>query len=360
MVGKFYFRELDELDSLVLAGGVGLPYKYGSMNKKSDYYTSSLEHYYKFLSNFVNLGTNAFMWDVFPKIEILNKEKSNSKVRVISGQCVEMYLLGAQLYESFNTSFLNCSYFMKSAVGRSLTKGGSSEIVSFLGQNNIQNADCTGFDHSLSSALLWYVYKIREDMSSFNDAQREYHWAYYRQIVSRTCFTSNGDVYNVVGGNPSGQYNTTIDNTIAHIFIIAYSMIRSGYSFKDFVKFRALVYGDDYIGQYMPPSFWQGYRELGIQVRLKTWDTIWQADFLSHNFVNTPYGVVSKLNHNKSLYSSWTSDTHKWRDYRPEKLYSIWLENYFGVDGPVYEALMDKLCIPYNPRDAVEHWTYRL
>lgn len=299
------------------------------------------------------------MWDCFPKVEILKTEKAARKTRLISGAPAGLFFLGAELYETTNSAFCRSTIVSKSAVGLNLSGGGMEDLYRWL-PDYVDVNDATGYDQSLSPCLLYWVYRVREDMMKLNDNTRALHWAYFRQICRRFCFTSNGNVWYVNGGNGSGQYNTSIDNTIAHMIIIAYAMVQCGYTYGDFVRFRSVLYGDDYIAPVMPKLFWYHYQMMGIRVKFRSPCHKDDSEFLSHKFVKTGYGIVGKLKHNKSLYSCYTSEKKNWREFRREKLYSLWLLHFFHEDREVYEELLKLFSIPYSIMDAIRHWTYRM
>lgn len=298
-------------------------------------------------------------WDCFPKVEILPYAKALEKVREICASPVEHFLVGARLYTTFNKKLVSSPMSTPSVVGLVPPYGGWRILYDLL-PNICENSDASRFDKSISPKLLKLVYLLREMLSSFNSYETKLHWWYFEHLVKRRSFLSCGRVYLVHGGNGSGQYNTTFDNTLAHILALAYASYMSGMTYEKFRSFPFFVYGDDYIGGALPESFWRHFSEFGFIINKTPPQSKMSCDFLSNKFVNVTQGITAVPIHDKALYSIYTSESRKWRDFRNQKAYSLWLSNFFHTDRPIYEEVLRHLGVPFSYREAVDYWFGRM
>lgn len=298
-------------------------------------------------------------WDCFPKVEILPIDKANAKSRIICAAAVEHFLIGARLYTMFNKRLIKSPLRTPSVVGLVPPFGGWRALFSRL-PTLCENSDASRFDKSVSPKLLKLVYMLREMLSSYNPYETKLHWWYFEHLVRRKSVLSCGRVYLVHGGNGSGQYNTTMDNTLAHIIALAYASYMSGMSYNQFRLFPFFVYGDDYIGGALPSSFWQYFLHLGFIINKTYPQSKMDCDFLSNRFVNVTQGITAIPMHDKALYSVFTSENRKWRLFRNQKAYSLWLSNFFHADRRIYEEILVYLGIPFSYREAVDYWFGRM
>lgn len=298
-------------------------------------------------------------WDCFPKVEVLPYEKALEKSRIICGAPVEHFLIGAMLYTEFNEAMIARPLTAHSAMGFVAPFGGWRELFGRL-PDLCENSDATRFDKSVSPKLLKLVYQLRYMLSDYDDYATRLHWWYFRHLVERMSITSHGEVYLVRGGNGSGQYNTTVDNTLAHLLALAYASYRMGYGYRKFAKLRMFVYGDDYIGEALPERFWEYFCEFGFLINKSYPQSKFDCDFLSNRFVDTPYGVTAIPIHDKALFSSYTSEKRDWRTYRAQKLFSLWLSNYFHSDRFIYERMLHAIGVKFSSTMAINYWFGRL
>lgn len=335
-----------------LDGGVGLPYKYSS---EYVYKQDFVDRNPNFLLgiDFNKIEHYSYMWDCFPKVEILNAEKAKEKTRIICGAPVEHFLVGAMLHSSLNLAMTKGGLGSKCAMGIRTGYRGWNELYDFLPEL-CENSDATRFDKCISPKLLKYVYMIRERLMCLSFEERSMFWWYYEHLVRRRSYLSNGKVYDVFGGNGSGQYNTSTDNTIAHILCLAYAHVSIGNTYSEFSSCKQIVYGDDYIGEAMPPMFWKHFVSTGIKIKKTPIMYKDNCDFLSSTFSMTPYGVANCPKTDKGLFSSFTSESKHWLEFRAQKLYSLWLNYYFSEHRHIFEHILTDLCIPFNRFDAFD------
>lgn len=339
-------------------GGVGFPYKLDPrmvykddyVNKYADRYMDAPKEYPEGFS---------LPWDCFPKVEILPYEKALKKARIICASPVEHFLVGARLYTMFNKRLVAGPLASPSVVGLVPPYGGWRMLYDKL-PGICENSDASRFDKSISPKLLKMVYLVRESLSTFNEYETKLHWWYFEHLVRRRSILSCGKVYLVHGGNGSGQYNTTHDNTIAHILALAYAAYMIGMSYEQFRRFPFFVYGDDYIGGALPGEFWERFLEFGFLINKTPPQSKLSCDFLSNRFVNVTQGITAVPMHDKALYSIYTSESKRWRDFREQKAYSLWLSNFFHPDRAIYEEILTYLGVPFSYKEAVDYWFGRL
>lgn len=348
---------LDEAD-FNRDGGVGFPYKLDPrMTYKEDYLSKYAHRYMKAV---VDHPTGfSLPWDCFPKVEILPYQKALEKTREICASPVEHFLIGARLYTMFNKKLVAKPLATPSVVGLVPPYGGWRMLYDRL-PGLCENSDASRFDKSISPKLLKLVYLLREMLSSYNDHERKLHWWYFEHLVKRRSLLSCGKVYLVHGGNGSGQYNTTFDNTLAHIIALAYASYMSGMSYMQFRRNPCFVYGDDYIGGAQTPLFWEKFLEFGFIINKTPPQSKMLCDFLSTRFTNVVQGITAVPMHDKALYSLFTSESKKWRCFRRQKAYSLWLMNFFHYDRPIFEEALTYLGVSFSYREAVDFWFGRI
>lgn len=355
---------VEDMD-LDLTGSTGFPYRYTGCVSKKDWYKRYSSHYERWKLELGKQPGYCEVWDCFPKIEILSKERALIKSRLISGTSCEMAFLGGQLFSEQNTAINKRPIHTRSSVGKSPHGGGWNDIAKFIGPF-AESSDVSGFDQSISPGLLLSVYRVREYLMKFpksseGDLQRSLFWRYFNEVVRSTMHTSHGKVYNVFGGNKSGQFNTCHDNTIAHIIVVFYALIRCGYKYADCISHRFLVFGDDLISAPFPDGFWDYYKECGFRIKQIKVGPIETQEYLSHLFTMTPWGYMPVHKNDKALYSAYTSESKKWKQHRVQKLYSLWLGNFWKPSvRSVLERCLDYHDIPFSDLEAIQYWTYLL
>lgn len=266
-------------------------------------------------------------WDVFPKHEILPREKAREKSRIICGAPADLYALATELYYAQNEQMSASTLKFGSGIGLNPFSGGWDEIASYVG-NFVDEADCKQWDSRMNSAWLNAIYRIRWNLLT-PESQTEENWKahcyFLDNLVDSVFHDSFGRIYFVEGGNKSGSPNTCHDNTIGHLMLIAYCFIRMGKSFNDFISFKKVVFGDDYLAEHIEPSFWDYYREFGVNLPSVKTCHISEASFLSNKFLSTPYGYMPLPNGYKGLVSAYTSDEKNIAYKREERLPTLWL-----------------------------------
>nr|QZZ63412.1 hypothetical protein [Leuven wasp-associated virus 7] len=347
--------------SIDLSGGSGLPYKLTpDLCTKRDVIERGLINEEEILNHAAEVGRHFepyYQWDCFPKIEILSAEKAKRKTRLICGASIEHCVLASYVSDSLNTAIHSKPLVCKSAVGLSMNRGGWDMLADCLGDGPLSESDAKQWDSSMHAYWLVCVYRIRRALMKFDDRDNEIFNFWLSELINSYFVTSHGDIHMVIGGNKSGSYNTCDDNTIGHIFLIAYSFSQCGLFYSDFESHFCAVFGDDLISQLLPRDFFYWYRSFGVVVPENKIVDIYSASFLSFRFLHTPYGIMPYHVNSKMLYSAYNHDTKIWRSIRKQKLFILYILNFWHSDAPIYKELLDIENIEYDINNIIRYWS---
>jgi len=362
-LGNFFDCTPLSLSSMDLSGGAGIPYKFipGVFTKKD------------VLLRFPNMEVDCFnhasqigwhyepyyTWDCFPKIEILTAEKAARKTRLICGAPIELCLMGSYISDSLNAAINANPLSVKSAVGLTMNRGGWDTLASYLGgiNANVSENDAKQWDSSMSAAWLLMVYRVRRAMMRLNPVQEKIFWFFFCELVNSWMVTSSGDTVFVNGGNKSGSPNTCHDNTLGHILLIAYCFSRSCKRYSDFEKFRCALFGDDFLSEEVEEIFWWFYREFGVMVDIPVPRPLSSASFLSFRFDDTAYGVMPYHVNSKMLFSSFNHQMKSWKSVREQKLFVLYILNFWHCDSLVYKEMLQKLDVEFDFLSIIAFWS---
>lgn len=297
-----------------------------------------------------------YIWDCFPKVEILETEKANKKTRLICGAPPELVFLQDSCCGDLNELIGKIPLVSKTAIGHNCFLGGWDMLASLF-TSTVDYSDAKQWDSSMSAAWLYRVYRIRDRLTIMSFQERNVLWFCFSELVNSILNLSTGDSYFVQGGNKSGSGNTCHDNSIGHIFLIAYCFIVLGYNFNDFSNFNFVVMGDDLLSEQFPIGFWDVYRSFGVNVIERNCKSIIEAEFLSHKFIYTPYGYMPYHKNNKMLFSSFSHDNKNWKNYRYQKIFILYVLNFWHSTAPIYRQLLDKYKLPYSDLEIIRHWS---
>jgi len=181
------------------------------------------------------------IWYVFPKKELLPVAKVNKGgVRTI--QCAPIdFLLACQIaFTEQNRSFIEAGLFQ---VGEVLEYGGFTAWCKKRSLfDKFLSVDGAKFDRSICSLLMQIVCEFRARLHSDPDVVRRL----YDGIINAHLVDGFGSLYFKEHGNPSGSLNTTIDNCIVTMVVVAYSVIRAGFDFTEWwLVNQTDIFGDD-------------------------------------------------------------------------------------------------------------------
>lgn len=150
----------------------------------------------------------------------------------------------------------------------------------------LYDADGTKWDANLSVALTHWLYQFRaRNHNSPNRVMRYFE----RMMLGYS--VHGGHMFRLLG-NPSGHYNTTTDNCLAHCFVFAYHAWLNKMCVKEFLE-GVLFYccGDDLVwsdrtGLFTPEKISETYHSLGMFLEFTSLEPM-QLEEL--NFVGTQY-----------------------------------------------------------------------
>jgi len=246
---------------------------------------------------------NPFIWKWSQKRELRTLEKN--ELRKIRGFCVgpvDHCYLTTKYYADFNENFYshNNSDF-PSAVGMSKYFRGFDELARKLIRHpNIFSTDFSGFDSCISFQLLIESFYYKSHYMLFDKDSFKIMWGLLVSTSFSHVIIETGDVHTKNGGNPSGQSNTIVDNTIVNIllFTFCYLVSTKGTAHCSYDTFRKNIffkcYGDDCIfsvSDELLPFFnvpvWKTFcSSIGFTLKGNDVATdIFGAEFLSHHVV---------------------------------------------------------------------------
>lgn len=197
-------------------------------------------HYDKFMN-----GDRTFLpFSLFLKDELLPIEKvQEGRTRMVSGSHAVLTHFMCSLSAVFNA--LVEEKFPMCAVGFTPFYSGWSKL--FKGYGKKRSFDGKRFDTRMHDQELWEVCRIREELLSsnnpyFSDLLR----ACYAEVIDAYGVDPNGHVRKIPWGNKSGQFNTTVDNTLVNVLRWCYYFVVSGLGTPDeFFHTSCRFYGDD-------------------------------------------------------------------------------------------------------------------
>lgn len=134
--------------------------------------------------------------------------------------------------------------------------------------DNCYGADGSQWDANFPLAIASVICAFRSNANTEDRVRRYYQMMY-------NGFTNvGGNLYNLVG-QPSGHYNTSVDNSLANMCLMSLHAYRLGWSMDDFVQ-RVLFYccGDDLIwadrsGSFAPELLSQTYAYAGVYLEFE-------------------------------------------------------------------------------------------
>lgn len=250
----------------------------------------------------------------------------------------------------------------KTAIGHNCFLGGWDALASLF-PSAVDCSDAKQWDSSMSPNWLYRVYRIRERLTILNRRQRNVLWFCFSEISNSILNLSTGESFFVRGGNKSGSGSTCHDNSIGHLLLIAYCFVVLGFRYESFEDFKFVVMGDDLIAESFPSGFWSLYRSFGVNVIENSFPDLFTvsngmtADFLSHKFINTVYGIMPYHKNFKMLYSAFSHDSKRWKEFRYQKLFILMVLNYWHPTAHIFKHILDKYCISYSNREIIGHWT---
>lgn len=160
-----------------------------------------------------------YYWYAFPKGEILKKEKVRSEnVRLI--QCAPATITRAaatketEMHNRMKTRTLT----NEAKVGWSPLQGNLPTELKRLTKTNwpILESDWTRFDNNMNEEVFRLVSNFKVRCLDDTIMGRKWYRDYRESLLDRSTVFPNGKVYRIRGGNPSGQFATSVDNCMVN------------------------------------------------------------------------------------------------------------------------------------------------
>lgn len=199
---------------------------------------------------------------------------------------VDLTLLIATImcYGDFNDRFVDASF--DGSLGGSFLHGNADALVKRLLKHKFfGKGDAHKYDTTQNALLREVVYAIRDALTADSELR-----ATVRACLCYPRFVlPNGQVWQVSGGNPSGSFNTLVDNSILTLLVLAYCMHRH-YGFIDAELLEEIVTGDDYLystddSEFTPAVVARFAAELGLWFDSEQLTGLDKADFCQRRFV---------------------------------------------------------------------------
>lgn len=221
MLSQALTAEPGEMGEFNLDAGPGLTYKKHGLPTKGEAMESEL-----FDKRWDNFATP--LWENCGKVEFLPMDEIlDNKIRTFKNCEVDFIARQKQLYNNQNEQFYKMckNPLFWARYGFVKEYGGFHEMIKRLESFRIRlMLDVSGWDRKLS--VMKEVYQIRNLFLKNKDKYPWLKWLVYHTVRSLEVDEA-GIVFENHGGNRSGSANTTVDNCIGHIIILAYALART-------------------------------------------------------------------------------------------------------------------------------------
>jgi len=193
--------------------------------------------------------------NIADKVEFLpNEDLMRDKVRTIFVDPLDKLAKCKFLFDNQNKRLIK--YHEELWIKYGLTKqyGGFHKFVTQLEKFPLRDqSDISGYDRTI---FLWYVYYIRWRLLDLPAEYEDDFWYMAYQTIFPAAITPDGTVFVRQTGNNSGGNNTASDNSIAHLIVIFYFLIKSYYEhFQRYISLSEIlnnalygIYSDDQTG----------------------------------------------------------------------------------------------------------------
>lgn len=190
------------------------------------------------------------IFSIFPKEELRPTVKVvSNKLRAVCASPLEHTIALNRYFLWQNKAFYDANCKFESAVGIDPFHNGWSDMRKQIKSEYGVDFDVGQWDSSLREIFLQTEKEIRlEFLPNLDTDDLLRIDNLYNDITATLMVMPLGELIRKVGGNPSGQGNTTVTNTIVHLLLWCYFFVRLGKgttlsSFRSWVKL--FLYGDD-------------------------------------------------------------------------------------------------------------------
>lgn len=224
------------------------------------------------------------IWSNSLKEEIRLTEKINdNSIRTFTAAPITFTLLCSRICGAFNECFYQSGGKTPSTVGVDLYHRGWDDMYKSLASHpNAFELDESQYDSSLLRILLYAVCEFRFDQSDQTPTTAALLETVYNDIVNTVIVTADGNIVVKGTGNPSGSFNTIVDNTLVLYLLLAYAWVKlTGASYEEFTSHVTLLLtGDDntfsvsdkYVGLFNARAISNVWSQIGVTTTSPCYD----------------------------------------------------------------------------------------
>ncbi|APG79032.1 RNA-dependent RNA polymerase [Beihai astro-like virus] len=207
-----------------------------------------------------DLYPKEYLWYMFPKREQLKITKLEANdVRMIQCAPCQITRFAATFETEQNTLMKKHTHTKEAKVGWTPLQGGLGRYLKvFRDCGSILELDWTRYDGTIPNELFNIVSVFRANCLDVTEHERKQYMAYRKSLLNRLTVVSDGNVYRITRGNPSGQFSTSVDNCMVQTLLIAFET-------RDWLRsqgedptveevraaYRTMSYGDDRLTGYV-------------------------------------------------------------------------------------------------------------
>jgi len=187
--------------------------------------------------------------------------------RVFLPVSLPLLVATVMVYGRWNDRFVDSEFW--GSMGQGFLRGGTDRLVTRLEKHPLcGEGDAQKFDTSQNPFMREVVYGLRN----------EFVWHELRAVVTflmiwPRVMLPDGHLWELPGGNPSGSFNTLVDNSILTLLVLVYAFIRCLGRLPNPREIEAIVTGDDYLYSTVLEAFTpEVVRKYGSELGL-TYDT---------------------------------------------------------------------------------------
>jgi hypothetical protein len=215
------------------------------------------EFYLRYLNDWHNnkncksstLGEFTLKDELLPREKVINENKVRLFVSMSLAQVIGMCRFTYTMNENFKQkwrSLIDNEFLSQTNYGIDKFHRGFHFKFSKLKDDFCFGFDGKRFDTTMSSYFMLLLYGFRAQCLRLDGPEFDRFWNLTRDTIHSIIVSRNGDLVVKTQGNPSGQFNTAIDNTIYSLTIL-YACLLWIRKDKYRQKFQFQVYGDDMI-----------------------------------------------------------------------------------------------------------------
>lgn len=239
----------DQRSEFNLSTSAGFVYAQKGLPKKTQAMNSSVFKDLYSRDDFIPIAVISDKEEFLP-----NEDLNRNKVRTIFVDPLDKLAKTKFLFDKQNKSLVDSSSHSWIKYGMSKQYSGFHKFVKQLEPFTLRDqSDVSGYDRT---AFLYYVYYIRWRLLNLHVKRHESFWYVVFHSIFPTCLDPDGIVFMRQTGNNSGGNNTAADNSILHLIVLFYFLIKTYY--KRFHKLLSLdsllnnayfgIYSDDQLG----------------------------------------------------------------------------------------------------------------